>query len=152
MDGMMRRRNMGIKSGGAVIDNAPVIEFYDTKLNANSTTSPNTGTCTTDWVTVPQQSGRMYCTHYGCNGVTLDYLDDARKDYWNWGSVSAESTSGSITHPCNRMKLTLQTDMLDDCYAYVKDQSQNIESARGYILFAGRNSIYYGHQFIQEVQ
>ena len=152
MDGINRRRDMMVEEAGSVIDNAPVIEFYDSKLNANGTVSANTGTCTTDWVTVPEQTGRMYCTHYGCDGTTVDYLDDVRKDYSNWGSTSAENINGFITHPCNRMKLTLKTSMLDDCYAYVKIQSQNIESARGYILFAGRNSIYYGHQYIQEVQ
>ena len=147
MGGMMRRRNMGIKSGGAVIDNAPVIEYYDKRIYGTGMTD-DVGRCVTQVYTLPTYATKR-CTvivHSGTvtNNSCQIYADGVYKDWWNSGNYF---NSGG-----NQGRWSLVTEDIDNSYCYLKnDGNTGPDILKGYIIFAGRNTIYYGHQYIQEV-
>lgn len=148
MDGMMRRRNMGIKSGGAVIDNSPVIEYYDKRIYGSNLVD-YVGRCVTQVYTLPTYATRR-CEVVVHSGTATDnschvYADGVYKDWWNGGHY--------INQGCNQGRWSLVTDDIDNSYCYLKNNGQVMpDELKGYIIFAGRNTIYYGHQYIQEVE
>lgn len=147
MDGMMRRRNMGIKSGGAVIDNAPVIEHYDKRIFGTSLTD-DVGRCVTQVYTVPTYATRrcQVTVHSGTatNNACQVYADGVYKGWWNGGNY--------LNTGCNQGRWSLVTEDIDNSYCFLQNNNQvSPDELKGYIIFAGRNTIYYGHQYIQEV-
>jgi hypothetical protein len=63
--------------------------------------------------------------------------------YWSTISTGEERTHGRIDVGSDCFAATIQTDMIDDCYL--------INRNTGEIFFAGKNSIYYGHRNISEL-
>lgn len=70
------------------------------------------------------------------------YLDDTFATYWSPGACYTVDGSEQIYNlyhapsPANRVRFTIPMDYVDDCYAYLPDD--------GKILFAGKNTVYYG--------
>lgn len=78
----------------------------------------------------------------GTDGVMRTYIDGVYKDYWGT-QITDDWERTCVNSYTNGLRVTLQMDRLDDCYLYLKETGQ--------ILFAGKNSIYYGHRNISEL-
>ena len=128
------------------LDTSPVIIAYDTRYINNGNTEAKSGASITkiyDLLKVTQVSTDRQFIIYGVVPTTLNYKDDVFKDYWNHTAIESEAQRTLAPYGINQMAFTLQTDMIDDCYA--------IHVSTGQILFAGKNSIYYGHRNIAEL-
>lgn len=64
-------------------------------------------------------------------------------DYWGWNSRNDEVTRNVININSDAIRFDIYIPMIDRCYAYLVETGQ--------ILFAGKNSIYYGHCNISEL-
>ena len=147
MDSIVRRRDMMVEEAGTVIDNAPVIEYYDKRIFGSSLNN-EVGRCVTQVYTMPTYATKR-CTvivHSGTatNNSCQVYADGVYKDWWSGGNY--------LNSGCNQGRWSLVTEDIDNSYCYLKnDGNTGPDILKGYIIFAGRNTIYYGHQYIQEV-
>lgn len=131
--------------GGGTYDNAPMLWLSGYKIasgSKNPNADSNAGITNVYPFTALQTSGAL-CT-YGCTADMQVMTNGVYTDYWSIDSESAPQTrTGVINAGTNGIKLTILLAKKDDCYAYIVDT--------GEILFAGVNSIYYGHHNISEV-
>lgn len=139
----MARRRALMMMQNAVLDTSPEIIAYDKKTPNNSGgLISNEGTCVTRLYEYPAQATtQTLVTSYVSNAVRT-FTDGKYKDYWSWNSREGYYRN-VINVGSNALQCTIITDNLDDCYAYLSETGQ--------ILFAGKNSIYYGHRNISEL-
>ena len=145
MDLSRRRDLMGQKSD--VLNTSPKIAYE----NAHIISGGNIAEDQTCVVTAlypysnPSDSTYTLC-YYGTQGNMALYSADRRYiDYWSITAVDTPKTR-AVLYKNSRTSFaafTLRKNMLDDCFAYVTNTGQ--------ILFAGKNSIYYGHRNISEI-
>lgn len=129
------------KSG---VDTSPIIIDYDKRYNPGGSVSDYAGRCITDAYAFTSVTNEdRYLISYGMQNSLIVYQDGAYKDYWNYNSVQSEQRTVGLAIGCDQVKFTLEMSMLDDCYAY--------QESTGIIFFAGKNSIYYGHRNISEL-
>ena len=76
-------------------------------------------------------------------GYAVVYNQDAYVDYWNLYSIVNEERRNVINIGSDGMAFTLLTENLSGSYAYILET--------GEILFAGKNTPYYGHRNISEL-
>ena len=138
------------QSGGEVLDTSPVIASTGVELTTTGTTKARSSACITDFYdlgkTLSSSSDQIYIkfqiaykTNDGGSQPRLQvWNDDTFATYWTTQSTNSEQgvniTGGYGT--CNRVRFTLFTDGIDDSYAYF--------ASNGNILFAGKNTQYYG--------
>ena len=127
------------------LDTSPIIREYNTEYNPyNLSPVYADGFCTTVVYQYPILTATATIAYYGTDGRNMILLkNDAAvyMDYWR------------LTHPDNPRKcmnagsdgamFTLNMEMIDDCYAYLVETGQ--------IFFAGKNTPYYGHRNISEL-
>lgn len=139
-------------------DSAPVydttVKLYKMKshtVNDGSIEDDSNGFAVTSFYDVPAgYTGSVSCVFKVseaqksvANFVLQTYLDDNYVTYWSAGA--AYTTDGSERGaglyweeggPVNKVRFTIAADYVDDCYAYLPMD--------GTVLFAGKNTIYYG--------
>ena len=134
-------------TGEFLIPTSPKITNYGYKLPAgNSLTNPlvaDSEGCVTDYYYYPPQDYTQTMTAYGTHANINIFLDNTYKDYWGWDAKTNENTRTVINKNSNKIRFGLYTSMIDDAYAFLVETGQ--------ILFAGKNTQYYGHQNISEL-
>ena len=146
MDVMQLRRNLLMQKSG-VIDTSPIIEAWDSAMKANNTPYvESTGACVTALYEFQPVSSTTTVVITGSVvggiGTMRLYKNGAYYDYW--GLNDADNFERNCINPnTNGMRVTLNMNRLNDSYFYIKETGQ--------ILFAGKNSIYYGHRNISEL-
>ena len=130
-------------------DNSPIIERYNAGLKSNGTYGTVEGCCVTALYEYPAQSfEQTYVASGGwggANGIMIIYKDGSQVDWWaspNLNQNPQERTC--IDANSNGLRVSLKMNELDNCYFYLKETGQ--------ILFAGKNSVYYGHRNISELE
>ena len=132
------------------IDTSPKIYQYNAGIPTNNRqgTTPLIGCCVTElysYQLFASGSNRTLVTTggWGTNqGIMTLWKDGVYKDYW--GTSSADNYERAVIIPdTNGLKISLNMSRLNDAYALIKET--------GEILFAGKNSIYYGHRNISEL-
>ena len=139
------RRKLMAKMQTGEIDTSPIIEYYDKGL-ANGGLNDVPGCCTTVMYEYPAQTFMQTYVGtggWGANQGLLLIFENGTQIDW-WGTSSQDNYERQcIDANSNGLKISLQMNRLDDAYMYLKETGQ--------ILFAGRNSIYYGHRNINEL-
>lgn len=143
---MTRRRALMAQVESGEIDTSPIIEYYNKGLKKNGTVQDVEGCCVTAMYEYP---AKTFTQTYVCTGgwgnsagLLIIYQDGTQIDWW--GTSNQDNYERNcIDANSNGLKLSLQMNRLDDAYMYLKETGQ--------ILFAGRNSIYYGHRNINEL-
>lgn len=147
MNDLLRRRRemMGQKSD--VLNTSPKIAYENACIIAGGNIAEKQNSVVTALYPYsnPSDSNYTLC-YYGTQDKMALYDAERRyNDYWAIGAVDAPKTR-AVLYKNSRTSFaafTLRKDMLDDCFAYVTNTGQ--------ILFAGKNSIYYGHRNISEI-
>lgn len=143
-----RRKLMGMQSAVQALDTSPRIAAYDKAFpSGKGSLVDRTDSCVTEIYDYPEQSYIQTIAMYGrddnfSSTFLRVYRDGDYKDYWG-EPRSSEITRNCINKSTNGIAFTLQTSKLNDCYAYFVETGQ--------IFFAGKNSIYYGHRNISEL-
>ena len=147
MDMMAIRRRvlMGAKK---VLDTTPIIEIYGKHQGAGKPTikppidDNNSGiTIFYDYEPV---NYRRTIVYYGTSAVMTVYTSDhLYKDYRNVGATDAPAESRYLNANSGAIKIDIYLPLIDDCFFYIKET--------GEILFAGKNSPYYGYTNINDM-
>lgn len=133
----------------AVLDTSPVIIQTGVRYNSgNPATKPllvyqNCGiTGVYRYATAP---GRQHIVLYKVNSYLIVYKNNGTEymDYWSPVTYNQEQEGSFVNGGSDGMAFSIFLDGIDDSYAYI--------SETGEILFAGKNSIYYGHRNISEL-
>lgn len=128
----------------STLDTSPVILQDDTRLWPDGSTRALSGACITKIYDLYVGQNDRTFDHYGLTNSTINYNNGEFYDYWNSPSETAPATSRTLAKTgTTEMQFTLMMDKLDDCYV--------IQLSTGIIVFAGKNSIYYGHRNISEL-
>ena len=127
----------------------PVITDYDKRLANTGNLQNQTGMCVTDYYDVTDTSitGHNYYTEetapYSVANM-LVYVDTSVANHYNMVSNNTKTVSFASYEGVNKVRFTLYTSGLSNCYAY--------ETNTGNILFAGVDSPYYGMSNISEAE
>ena len=148
---LMTRRSVLLASGKKVIDTSPKIAEYGVCWNrtqGGKTASDNW--CITEWYDFnPLYHGTMYINGYvGSDNafITFQYegLYDNGNTYKNWYYFIGQSrVLGEQTITMQRITFSIQIEQIDNAYAYIQETGQ--------IIFAGKNSPYYGYTNINDM-
>ncbi len=143
---MQARRRLLMQSVSGGLDTSPIITDMGYRLkNGDLTLEVNSAACVTDlysFVYDGDSSNRAVFVMYGTLPSLQVFTNGTYTDYWNRDSTTGEM-SQTVNNGVDGIRFTLQIDMLDVCYAFLQQT--------GDILFAGKNSIYYGHRNVMEV-
>lgn len=142
MDLMKRRR--GIIASQQGLDTSPKIVEYDKYLERDGTaTGAAVGWCYTEWILFdPQRTGMLMvvdnCTQ---SNRVFQYQNEqgSYADYW----YGPERIIGNADVTLYKIRFSIETAKIDDSYAYCETTGQ--------IMFAGKNTQYYGHRNISEL-
>lgn len=85
----------------------------------------------------PSQSARKIESDYCVMQICI-YRDGTYIDYW-----SISNTRAVINANSNGLAISVSSNYVDDAYLYIQET--------GEIIFAGKNTIYYGHKNISEL-
>ena len=141
----IRRKLMARVESGET-DTSPVIEYDGYVLTVGGGISPDEDCCVTKkYAYGNPSSGDYTLCYFGTFSVCCLFRDDGRYvDYW---SITAnQPAERKILYRNGRAELiqvTLNKTHIDSCYAYVKETGQ--------ILFAAKNSPYYGYKNIHDM-
>lgn len=148
MDVMEARRRLLMTPRG--IDTSPKIIQYGVYWNRTfGSTTINPKWCITDWYNVQSATGRIALVGRIGNdgvGITFQYFyknGNCNWYYFNVGDKESTRSIGSYSEIPIRITFSVEISVLDDCYVYIAETGQ--------ILFAGKNSIYYGHRNTSEL-
>lgn len=144
MDMMVIRRRV-LMASRKVIDTSPKILQHGVRYLNNGSTQSEANTCITviyDLDVTINPSNR-FGTIYGVVPSIINYIDGDYNDYFNQYSNTEPISVKIFIFGTNQVSFTLQEDMLDVCYA--------IHDATGQILFAGKNSPYYGYTNVNDM-
>lgn len=149
----------GYKKETVFVENAPVVAIENYYLKNNGTGEPITdstaaaqGVCVTDFISYEPDTVDRTMAYYlsdpnkELNVTTMGfgiYKDGTFVKFRSHELTNAIKTGKIINANSNQVRFTLATDSVDDSYAYFE--------ATGEVIFAGKNTKYYGHGNIQEV-
>lgn len=137
-----------MQSVSSVLNTSPKIAQYGVKNpSGNPATKPyivDEDYCVTEIYAFTPMNVRQTLHFYGGSGNMILYTDNTYKDYWNLNGETQEHKWNIINANANRLTCTLKISMIDDCYFWIEET--------GEILFAGKNSPYYGHTNISELE
>lgn len=140
-----RKKRIMMMAKSNVLDTSPVILEHGKRYERGNVIQVASDRCITDFYDfVSTTSDDRYIYSYGIAFSILVFSNGEYKDYWNYESPDGEKLTIGLNVGCNQVKFTLIESLLDDCYVY--------QVTTGKIFFAGKNSIYYGHRNISEVQ
>ena len=148
MDLMTRRREM-MDCG----DTSPKIAEYGKYCSRGKTSlASDPEWCYTEWMVLnPPQSENIIIIvdAYASKGSSYTYqyhnVSGSWGDYWYGNPDFSEyrRVMNTGTNRIHMIRWSIKIENLDRCYAYIETTGQ--------ILFAGKNSIYYGHRNISEL-
>jgi len=127
------------------IDTSPRIlqseRFYGRDGNLNYSATD----CASEIYTYNPVSSVRNIYSYGLTPYMVIFKDGGQTfmDWWSVSTGSTPSQAGRLNANSDGVGFSIAQSMIDVCYAYI------VES--GDIIFAGRNSIYYGHRNINEL-
>lgn len=144
MDLMSIRRKMLMSGGKKVIDTSPKIVAYDSTYGINGNIVNAEGYCCTALYSYLPMQIKGTIAYYGTSGkIMVLYKNNGsvKVDYWILQNEQSPRTC--INVGTDSAVFTLEMSKLPDCYAYIVDTGQ--------ILFAGKNSLYYGYTNINDM-
>ena len=125
----------------AVLDTSPIIALYNKGISVRNDVDKE-DFCITQRYYYPPSDVVQTLAYYGTDGAQCRvYKNDVYMDYWTL--APAQSPRKFINIGSEAIAITLNMFKLDESYAYIVETGQ--------ILFAGKNSIYYGHRNISEL-
>lgn len=142
----------GVEQTGPV-DTSPVIAVNNAQTNQGEGTTTNAYTCVTKLYKVKEVSEKVtlvYCTPWDRWNSSLNapaiqlYLGDTYVTYWSQ-TVGNDVADALVEHTraidnnygnCDSVRFTLWQNHIDNSYVYLRDT--------GDIIFAGKNTKYYG--------
>lgn len=132
-----------MSSGKKVIDTSPKILYENSRYSANGTVSADIDKCCTIIYnyTRNETGTKLTLAYSGSAGVMLVYNDGVKIDYWLLND--AQSPRAVINNGSNGVAFTLFNAHLATSYAYIV--------STGEILFAGKNTPYYGYTNINDM-
>ena len=139
---MMRRAAL-LRAGGKTLDTSPVIAWYDKRNNRGPGLVDDSNSVVTVLYEYPPSNIIQTLVGYGIKDSVHIYKNSAYIDYWAFFAYSKENTRQILNTYSNGIKVDIVKSMIDDSYLYIKDTGQ--------ILFAGKNSVYYGHTNVSEL-
>ena len=144
MDMMAIRRRFLMASGKKVIDTSPIIVAYDSEYVSDGSTRQSVGFCCTALYSYLPMQTKGTIAFYGTSGKNMVlYRNNGSQRVDYWVLYNAQSPRTCINVGTDSAVFTLETSKLPDCYAYIVDTGQ--------ILFAGKNSPYYGYTNINDM-
>ena len=124
-------------------DTSPKILQSGVRYRSGGTLESDADCSITAIYNIPTRNGNnRQATVYGIKPSTINYTDGVYLDYWNQTQVQSPGLITIFTAGANQVAFTLLTSMINDSYVILSD---------GTIMFAGKNSIYYGHRNISEL-
>ena len=139
-----------------LIDTTPVIETYHAWIRANCVVQTNSSSvlCVTKWYTITNPSSITIKFHVSDAETVVDeYIVHAAREgeTGNGNRICLIAPSAVLTKDVfdtnstdrSNIRFTIDERLIDESYAYVNET--------GEIIFAGRNSNYYGHKNISEL-
>lgn len=140
MNDLLRRRRAMMEKKTDVLDTSPRIAEYGKHCNrSNEGLTENELWCYTDWYDFPKPHGNItYQQLTGMDGShTFQEINtDTGERTWNYPKIS-------IASYYDKVRFSIKISLLRTCYF--------IRNDTGEIIFAGRDSIYYGHKNISEI-
>ena len=125
----------------AVLDTSPIIALYNKGISVRNDVDKE-GFCITEKYYYPPSDAFQTLAYFGTDGAQCRiYKDGAYMDYWTLNQ--AQSPRRVINIGSEAIAITLSMFKLDESYAYIVETGQ--------ILFAGKNTPYYGHRNISEL-
>lgn len=131
----IRFRMMAMQGNG--LDTSPVILEYNKRYENGNSIGDFADRCITKLYDI-DLSSRLTLIGSGGQSYIRLCVDGAYRDWYSWSNTKNIQASNA-----NQIAFTLQTSKVDDSYVYIQET--------GRILFAGKNSIYYGHTNISEL-
>lgn len=143
---LMERRRVMLASGKKVLDTSPIIIQYGVKFPQGDPETvglvADSSCCITDKYQYEQSNKVQTLVARGITTALIIYNSDgAYIDWWSWWSGTTERRA--INTQSAMISCTILIDQLTTAYAYIKDTGQ--------ILFAGKNSPYYGYTNINDM-
>lgn len=141
---MELRRRMLMPGGKKVVDTSPIIVAYDSRYSGNGSIRQEVGFCCTALYSYLPMQRTGTIAFYGTSGkIMVLYRNNGSNRVSNWNLREAQSPRTCIDEGTDSAVFTLETSKLPDCYAYIVETGQ--------ILFAGKNSPYYGYTNINDM-
>ena len=148
---MMQIRRRVLLGGKKVIDTSPKIAEYGVCWNrTQGGKTANDNWCITEWYDFnPLYHGVMHVSGYvGADNafITFQYegVYDNSNIYKDWYYFVGQSrVIGGLNVTVNKITFSIEVTKIDDAYAYIEETGQ--------ILFAGKNSPYYGYTNINDM-
>ena len=136
MDVMEARRRLLMMPHG--IDTSPQILRFNVRWN-RGTLDVLDGYCVTVIYDVGFSTNSRSIIGYNTSNQYNIFRDGQYVDYWNVGTGREQ-----VNANCNGISACIPMSKIEDAHLYFADT--------GEIIFAGRNSIYYGHKNISELE
>ena len=142
MDMMAIRRRV-LMGGKKVIDTSPKILQYGVRYGTRGVISEYHDRCITDKYQYEAVNQDQTLVANGVVSYLVTYKPDGSYlDYWTWNGYG-ESSRRVINANSGYLACTLDTNRIDVSYAYLQETGQ--------ILFAGKDSPYYGYTNINDM-
>ena len=125
------------------VNNSPVILEYDKRYKPGGNIDYFSDRCITKIYDCYCDNNHRQFYAYGIESTTINYKSGAYYDYWNTPCLTPQNVI-LAKYATEQLAFTLVTSTIDDCFV--------IQNGTGIILFAGKNSIYYGHRNISELE
>ena len=148
LDVMQRRRDL-LMAHGRKLDTTPKIAEYGKYWSRTfGITNQHPSWCITDWYgVVDAPSGDVKINGYvGDDGIghTFQYyFSDGSKDWFYFNGINPRTIPASTSKKLTSITFSIVVAEIDNSYAFVVETGQ--------ILFAGKNTPYYGHHSIYEL-
>lgn len=151
MDLMQHRRSL-LMAQGRKLDTTPKIAEYGKYWNRTfGSTSVNANWCITDWYDVVDTPGESRITsingYIGTDATTITFQYYLTNGTTNWyyfaGTNPRRVIANPATYRISKISFSIQITEIDNSYAVVVETGQ--------ILFAGKNTQYYGHRNISDL-
>lgn len=139
------KKIMMMLQGGGVIDTSPIIKAYNSYYTRNGSIAEDNAWCITELYHYQTKANDTELYSYGLAPFLVVFKNggDTFVDYWTVTSYATAQKKGKLDAGSDCAGFTISQSHLNDCYCYEVDS--------GNILFAGKNSIYYGHTNISEL-
>ena len=142
MSDLLRRRRAMMEKKSDVLDTSPKIEEYNKRLHRTQDVVVSNGACYTKWIIVdpiPRANAVM---------VWHNMPTETYESMFQWEEADGSLhyyyySSRELRKNTTRIRFTLLTEKLADCYAYAPQTGQ--------IFFAGKNTPYYGYTNINDM-
>ena len=141
MDMMAIRRRV-LMGGKKVIDTSPIIEKYGYKLGNANTEIEDDNSCIVQVYAYPK-TDQILTMVSGYLGDRIQvYRDGKYIDWWGWNMGDGYKRQ-CINKLSDGVRTCIPISNIANAYAYLKETGQ--------ILFAGKNSPYYGYTNINDM-